>query len=92
MIFEQDLNRVINLNKAYLFMQAIFFFFWLKQGDDDDVVKLYDLTMLGKNDASSSVNPFKVPVATLLYKMAVNLIQEQVGSKFITCCYTLTPV
>ena len=64
----------------------------MKQGDDDDVVKLYDLTMLGNNDASSSVNPFKIPVATLLYKMAVNLLQEQVGFKLITCPYNLTSV
>uniref|UniRef100_F6UHR3 Erythroid differentiation-related factor 1 n=1 Tax=Ciona intestinalis TaxID=7719 RepID=F6UHR3_CIOIN len=55
--------------------------YWLFKGsNEDDVVKLYDLTMLcdqkkNRGDENSH-NPFTLSVATLLYKMAVNLMQQ----------------
>ena len=41
-------------------------------GPDDDIVKLYDLTTLCGTDQDD--NPYTLPVATLLYKMAHNLV------------------
>lgn len=41
-------------------------------GPDDDIVKLYDLTSLCETDQDD--NPYTLPVATLLYKMAHNLV------------------
>ncbi|XP_017791827.1 PREDICTED: erythroid differentiation-related factor 1 isoform X2 [Habropoda laboriosa] len=48
--------------------------YWLFKGKDDDVVKLYDLTSLC-NDMSDEKgqNPFTVPVAMLLYRVARNM-------------------
>lgn len=48
--------------------------YWLFKGKDDDVVKLYDLTSLC-NDVSDEKgqNPFTVPVAMLLYRVARNM-------------------
>lgn len=54
--------------------------YWLFKGRNDDVVKLYDLTTLCKNQSSSNDecdetqgNPFTVPVAMLLYTVARNM-------------------
>lgn len=53
--------------------------YWLFKGRNDDVVKLYDLTTLCKNQTQSSEcdekqeNPFTVPVAMLLYTVARNM-------------------
>lgn len=62
--------------------------YWLFKGRKDDVVKLYDLTSLCTNgeydtnapkptqvdmNASEDKNPFTVPVAMLLYKVARNM-------------------
>ncbi|XP_065360485.1 erythroid differentiation-related factor 1 [Calliphora vicina] len=53
--------------------------YWLFKGRNDDVVKLYDLTTLCKNQSNSSEcdekqeNPFTVPVAMLLYTVARNM-------------------
>ncbi|XP_012287568.1 erythroid differentiation-related factor 1 [Orussus abietinus] len=48
--------------------------YWLFKGKDDDVVKLYDLTSLCSDisDAKGQ-NPFTVPVAMLLYRVARNM-------------------
>ncbi|XP_043265831.1 erythroid differentiation-related factor 1 [Colletes gigas] len=48
--------------------------YWLFKGKDDDVVKLYDLTSLC-HDVSDEKgqNPFTVPVAMLLYRVARNM-------------------
>ncbi|KAF7410218.1 hypothetical protein HZH68_004599 [Vespula germanica] len=48
--------------------------YWLFKGKDDDVVKLYDLTSLC-NDVTDEKgqNPFTVPVAMLLYRVARNM-------------------
>lgn len=53
--------------------------YWLFKGRNDDVVKLYDLTTLCKNQTNASEcdekqeNPFTVPVAMLLYTVARNM-------------------
>ncbi|CAF1159902.1 unnamed protein product [Rotaria sordida] len=46
--------------------------YWLFKGPDDDIVKLYDLTSLCETDRDD--NPYTLPVATLLYKMAHNIV------------------
>ncbi|XP_076164566.1 erythroid differentiation-related factor 1 [Ptiloglossa arizonensis] len=48
--------------------------YWLFKGKDDEVVKLYDLTSLC-HDVSDDKgqNPFTVPVAMLLYRVARNM-------------------
>lgn len=48
--------------------------YWLFKGTHDDVVKLYDLTTLcGTVENSTDQNPFTVPVAMLLYRVARNM-------------------
>ncbi|XP_037935160.1 erythroid differentiation-related factor 1-like isoform X1 [Teleopsis dalmanni] len=53
--------------------------YWLFKGRNDDVVKLYDLTTLCKDQATEENcdekqgNPFTVPVAMLLYTVARNM-------------------
>ncbi|XP_014205550.1 erythroid differentiation-related factor 1 [Copidosoma floridanum] len=48
--------------------------YWLFKGKNDDVVKLYDLTSLCSDIAEDkSQNPFTVPVAMLLYRVARNM-------------------
>lgn len=47
--------------------------YWLFKGKDDDVVKLYDLTSLCDNVDDKGQNPFTVPVAMLLYRVARNM-------------------
>ncbi|XP_054016507.1 erythroid differentiation-related factor 1 [Hylaeus anthracinus] len=48
--------------------------YWLFKGKDDDVVKLYDLTSLCHEVSDEKgQNPFTVPVAMLLYRVARNM-------------------
>lgn len=47
--------------------------YWLFKGKDDDVVKLYDLTSLCEGGQDKDQNPFTVPVAMLLYRVARNM-------------------
>ncbi|CAL7938419.1 unnamed protein product [Xylocopa violacea] len=48
--------------------------YWLFKGKDDDVVKLYDLTSLCHDlSDEKGQNPFTVPVAMLLYRVARNM-------------------
>ncbi|XP_015600984.1 erythroid differentiation-related factor 1 [Cephus cinctus] len=48
--------------------------YWLFKGKDDDVVKLYDLTSLCSDISDEKgQNPFTVPVAMLLYRVARNM-------------------
>lgn len=48
--------------------------YWLFKGKDEDVVKLYDLTSLCNDyTVENSQNPFTIPVAMLLYRVARNL-------------------
>ncbi|CAF3360300.1 unnamed protein product [Rotaria socialis] len=48
--------------------------YWLFKGPDDDIVKLYDLTSLC--DTTRDDNPYTLPVATLFYKMARNMVSK----------------
>jgi len=48
--------------------------YWLFKGPDDDIVKLYDLSSLCESDQDD--NPYTLPVATLLYKMAHNIMSQ----------------
>ncbi|XP_070539989.1 erythroid differentiation-related factor 1-like [Ptychodera flava] len=76
--------------------------YWLFKGNNDDIVKLYDLTSLcseeEESDPTSSTwdNPFSVPVAMLLYKVARNMKKSETGhrhkatiSKLLRNCLTL---
>ncbi|OXU32038.1 hypothetical protein TSAR_004336 [Trichomalopsis sarcophagae] len=47
--------------------------YWLFKGKNDDVIKLYDLTSLCDMSEDKSQNPFTVPVAMLLYRVARNM-------------------
>ncbi|XP_078586909.1 erythroid differentiation-related factor 1-like isoform X1 [Branchiostoma floridae x Branchiostoma japonicum] len=51
--------------------------YWLLKGNGDDVVKLYDLTTLcSENMEDKTSNPFSVPVAMLLYRVARNMLMD----------------
>ncbi|XP_046542341.1 erythroid differentiation-related factor 1-like [Haliotis rubra] len=56
--------------------------YWLYKNVDDDVVKLYDLTVLCGDEIKEDSNPFVVPVGILLYRVARNL--RQTGGKMKT--------
>lgn len=48
--------------------------YWLFKGKNEEVVKLYDLTSLcSEKDVERDQNPFIVPVAMLLYRVARNM-------------------
>ncbi|KAJ8686309.1 hypothetical protein QAD02_022103 [Eretmocerus hayati] len=48
--------------------------YWLFKGKNDDVVKLYDLTSLCSDlSEDKGQNPFTIPVAMLLYRVARNM-------------------
>lgn len=48
--------------------------YWLFKGKDEDIVKLYDLTCLCSDGLiDKGQNPFTVPVAMLLYRVARNM-------------------
>ncbi|KAF7997417.1 hypothetical protein HCN44_005988 [Aphidius gifuensis] len=56
--------------------------YWLFKGKDDDVVKLYDLTSLCSDTSDDKEqNPFTVPVAMLLYRVARNMKYSSDGSQ-----------
>lgn len=48
--------------------------YWLFKGKDEEVVKLYDLTSLYTEETvDNDQNPFTIPVAMLLYRVARNM-------------------
>lgn len=48
--------------------------YWLFKGKDEEVIKLYDLTSLCSDETiDNDQNPFVVPVAMLLYRVARNM-------------------
>lgn len=48
--------------------------YWLFKGKDEEVVKLYDLSSLcSESDVEKDQNPFTIPVAMLLYRVARNM-------------------
>uniref|UniRef100_A0A3Q3N0L0 Erythroid differentiation regulatory factor 1 n=1 Tax=Mastacembelus armatus TaxID=205130 RepID=A0A3Q3N0L0_9TELE len=48
--------------------------YWLFKASGSDIVKLYDLTTLCEEEEEKCQNPFTLPVAVLLYKVASNLM------------------
>lgn len=48
--------------------------YWLFKASGSDIVKLYDLTTLCEEAEEECQNPFTLPVAVLLYKVASNLM------------------
>ncbi|XP_028414584.1 erythroid differentiation-related factor 1-like [Dendronephthya gigantea] len=50
--------------------------YWLFKGHGSDVVKLYDLTSLCDKTSDESANPFSIPVAMLLYRVAKNMMNQ----------------
>ncbi|XP_072292646.1 erythroid differentiation-related factor 1 isoform X2 [Eucyclogobius newberryi] len=48
--------------------------YWLFKASGSDIVKLYDLTTLCEEAEEECENPFTLPVAVLLYKVASNLV------------------
>ncbi|KAJ8981561.1 hypothetical protein NQ317_009821 [Molorchus minor] len=72
--------------------------YWLFKGKDEEVIKLYDLTSLcSENDVENGQNPFTVPVAMLLYRVARNMKHspdhKQPGTikMLLKNCLTLLP-
>ncbi|PNF29301.1 hypothetical protein B7P43_G08945 [Cryptotermes secundus] len=56
--------------------------YWLLKGKDDDIVKLYDLTSLCTDLMDEKgQNPFTVPVAMLLYRVARNMKHSADGRR-----------
>uniref|UniRef100_G3UGB0 Erythroid differentiation regulatory factor 1 n=1 Tax=Loxodonta africana TaxID=9785 RepID=G3UGB0_LOXAF len=48
--------------------------YWLFKASGSDIVKLYDLTTLCEETEDKYQNPFTMPVAILLYKVACNMM------------------
>ncbi|XP_065071675.1 erythroid differentiation-related factor 1-like isoform X2 [Rhopilema esculentum] len=56
--------------------------YWLFKGSESDIVKLYDLTSICNEEADdSSLNPFTLPVASLLFRIANNMIASGINRK-----------
>ena len=53
-------------------------------GQNDDVVKLYDLTTVCEEMLEKTDNPFSIPVGMLLYRVARNLRQTAGRKKAAT--------
>lgn len=45
-------------------------------GKNDDYIKLYDLTSLCENDEDTKQDPFRIPLAILLIKVAAKLHKQ----------------
>ncbi|XP_051689454.2 erythroid differentiation-related factor 1 isoform X5 [Oryctolagus cuniculus] len=55
--------------------------YWLFKASGSDVVKLYDLTTLCEETEDKYQNPFTMPVAILLYKVACNMMMKKNQNK-----------
>ncbi|KAG8435487.1 hypothetical protein GDO86_013426 [Hymenochirus boettgeri] len=51
--------------------------YWLFKASGSDIVKLYDLTTLCEETEDKYQNPFTMPVAILLYKVACNMMMKK---------------
>uniref|UniRef100_A0A8C6RYK0 Erythroid differentiation regulatory factor 1 n=2 Tax=Nannospalax galili TaxID=1026970 RepID=A0A8C6RYK0_NANGA len=51
--------------------------YWLFKASGSDIVKLYDLTTLCEETEDKYQNPFTMPVAVLLYKVACNMMMKK---------------
>ncbi|XP_072335324.1 erythroid differentiation-related factor 1 isoform X2 [Scyliorhinus torazame] len=56
--------------------------YWLFKASGSDIVKLYDLTTLCEETTEDKYqNPFTMPVAVLLYKVASNMMMKKVQNR-----------
>ncbi|XP_010868253.2 erythroid differentiation-related factor 1 isoform X2 [Esox lucius] len=56
--------------------------YWLFKASGSDIVKLYDLTTLCEEAAEEKCqNPFTLPVAVLLYKVASNMMLKKIQNR-----------
>ncbi|XP_049711001.1 erythroid differentiation-related factor 1 isoform X2 [Elephas maximus indicus] len=55
--------------------------YWLFKASGSDIVKLYDLTTLCEETEDKYQNPFTMPVAILLYKVACNMMVKKNQNK-----------
>ncbi|XP_060027078.1 erythroid differentiation-related factor 1 isoform X2 [Erinaceus europaeus] len=55
--------------------------YWLFKASGSDIVKLYDLTTLCEETEDKYQNPFTMPVAVLLYKVACNVMMKKNQNK-----------
>ncbi|XP_075114576.1 erythroid differentiation-related factor 1 isoform X3 [Leptodactylus fuscus] len=55
--------------------------YWLFKASGSDIVKLYDLTTLCEETEDKYQNPFTMPVAVLLYKVACNMMMKKIQNK-----------
>ncbi|KAF4787772.1 Erythroid differentiation-related factor 1 [Turdus rufiventris] len=55
--------------------------YWLFKASGSDIVKLYDLTTLCEETEDKYQNPFTMPVAILLYKVACNMMLKKNQNK-----------
>ncbi|XP_048864932.1 erythroid differentiation-related factor 1 isoform X2 [Brienomyrus brachyistius] len=64
--------------------------YWLFKASGSDIVKLYDLTTLCEEAAEEKCqNPFTLPVAVLLYKVASNMMKKNQNRKHYGTIRTL---
>ncbi|XP_033119486.1 erythroid differentiation-related factor 1-like isoform X2 [Anneissia japonica] len=59
--------------------------YWLFKGNNDDVIKLYDLSSLYEDSTQRGKNPFVMPVALLLYKVARNMSISDPSKRNVIC-------
>ncbi|XP_075699216.1 erythroid differentiation-related factor 1 isoform X2 [Rhinoderma darwinii] len=55
--------------------------YWLFKASGSDIVKLYDLTTLCEETEDKYQNPFTMPVAVLLYKVACNMMIKKTQNR-----------
>lgn len=55
--------------------------YWLFKASGSDIVKLYDLTTLCEETEDKYQNPFTMPVAVLLYKVACNMMVKKIQNR-----------
>ncbi|XP_069836119.1 erythroid differentiation-related factor 1 isoform X2 [Dendropsophus ebraccatus] len=55
--------------------------YWLFKASGSDIVKLYDLTTLCEETEDKYQNPFTMPVAVLLYKVACNMMMKKTQNR-----------
>ncbi|MEE6486359.1 hypothetical protein FKM82_014582 [Ascaphus truei] len=55
--------------------------YWLFKASGSDIVKLYDLTTLCEETEDKYQNPFTMPVAILLYKVACNMMMKKTQNR-----------
>ncbi|XP_071947219.1 erythroid differentiation-related factor 1-like [Antedon mediterranea] len=59
--------------------------YWLFKGNNDDVIKLYDLSSLSEDSIQRGKNPFVMPVILLLFKVAKNMSASDPNKRSVIC-------